>query len=96
MGSTTDKEPITIESSTEDRQHWRSYHNAFTHVRNRNCNIQGGPPDVVISGFPYHTELLLKERIRFLWEQILSFKRISHFGKEVNLRESLLDPVGPL
>ena len=29
----------------------------------------------------YHKELLLKERIRFLWEQILSFKRSSHFEK---------------
>ena len=25
------------------------------------------------SDFPYHKELLLKKRIRFLWEQILSF-----------------------
>ena len=36
------------------------------------------------SDFPYHKELLFKERIRFLWEQILSFKGSSHFEKERN------------
>ena len=45
------------------------------------------------SDFPNHKELLLKERIRSLWEQILSFKRSSHFEKGRNWRESLLDPV---
>ena len=43
--------------------------------------------------FPYHKELLLKERIRSLWEQILSNKRSSHFEEGRNWRESLLDPV---
>ena len=38
-------------------------------------------------------ELLLKERIHSLWEQILSFKRSSHFEKGRNWRDSLLDPV---
>ena len=30
------------------------------------------------SEFPFHKEMLLKERIRSIWEQILSFKRSSH------------------
>ena len=33
------------------------------------------------SNLSYHKELRLKERIRSLWEQVLSFKRSSHFGK---------------
>ena len=37
--------------------------------------------------------MLLKERIRSLWEQILPFKRSSHFEKGRNRRESLLIPV---
>ena len=41
-------------------------------------HIQGRSPNVV-SDFPYHKELLLKERICSLWEQILSFKRSSNF-----------------
>ena len=41
----------------------------------------------------YHKELLLKERIRSLCEQILSCKRSSHFEKGHIWRESLLDPV---
>ena len=36
------------------------------------------------SDFPYHKELLLKERDRYVWEQIISFKRISHFEKGRN------------
>ena len=43
-------------------------------------HIQGRSPNVV-SDFPYHKELLIKERICSLWEQILSFKRSSHFEK---------------
>ena len=46
-----------------------------------------------VSDFPYFKELLIKERIRSLWEQILSFKRISHFEKGRIWRESLFDPV---
>ena len=61
--------------------HWRSSHNAFTHVRNKNSNIQGRSPYV---DFPCHKELRLKERIRSLWEQIQSFKRISHYEKGRN------------
>ena len=41
------------------------------------------------SDFPYHKELLLKERFYSLWEQILSF----NFEKGRNDREPLLDPV---
>ena len=48
---------------------------------------------VVKSDFPYHKELLLKERIRSLCEQILSCKRNFPFEKVCNWRESLLDPV---
>ena len=36
------------------------------------------------SDLSYHKELLLKERIHSLWEQILSFKRSSHFEKDRN------------
>ena len=38
--------------------------------------IKGGHL-MLLKGFPNHKELLLKERISFLWEQILSFKRSS-------------------
>ena len=48
---------------------------------------------MVNNDFPYHKELLLKERIRSLWEQIFSFRTSSHFEKGRNWRESLLDPV---
>ena len=43
-----------------------------------------------VSDYKYHKELLLKERICSLWEQILSFKRSSHFEKGCNWREPLL------
>ena len=33
------------------------------------------------SDFQYYKELLIKERIHFLWEPILSFKSSSHFEK---------------
>ena len=71
------------------RMHWRSAH----HVRNKNSNTQGSLPNVLKVNFPYLQELLLKERIRPLWEQILSFKRSSYFEKGRNYRESLLDTV---
>ena len=41
----------------------------------------------------YHKELLLKERIRSLWKQILSFKRSAYHEKRRNWRESVLDSV---
>ena len=56
----------------------------ITHVRNRNNNIQWRSPNVVESDFPYNKELLLKERICSLWEQILSFNTSSHFEKGHN------------
>ena len=34
------------------------------------------------SDFPYYKELFIKERIRSLWEQILSFKRSSHLKRD--------------
>ena len=43
--------------------------------------------------FPYLMYLFLKEVIRSLWEQILSFKKSSYFEKGGDWRESLLDPV---
>ena len=49
---------------------WRSHHYTFAHVRNKNSNIQVGNSD-----FPYHKELLLKERIRSLWDTPLIFLR---------------------
>ena len=58
------------------KTHWRSSHYAVTHVRIKNSNIQCGKSDL-----SYHKELLLKEIIRFLWEQIIFFKRSSHFEK---------------
>ena len=42
--------------------------------------------------FPNHKQLHLAERIRSLWEQILSFKSSFHFERERNRREPLLDP----
>ena len=38
--------------------------------------------------FPYYKELLIKERIRSLWKQILSINRSSNFEKGRNRRES--------
>ena len=67
-----------------------------THVCNKNSNIQGRSLNVIKSDFPYYKELLIKERIRSLWEQILFFKRSFHFEKGHNWRESLLDPVDSL
>ena len=52
-----------------------------TQVRNKNSNIQGRSLNV-ISDFPYYKELLIKERIRSLWEQILSFKRSSYLNRD--------------
>ena len=46
-------------------------------------HIQGRSPNVE-SDLPYNKELLLKDRIRSLREQILSFKRSSHFEKVRN------------
>ena len=60
-----------------------------THVRNTNSNIQGRSLNW-ISDFPYYKKLLIKERIRSLWDRILSCKRSSHFEKGRNWRESLL------
>ena len=53
-------------------------------VRNENSNIQGMSLYVAKSDFPYYKELLIKERIRSLWEQIPSIKRSSHFEKALN------------
>ena len=36
------------------------------------------------SEIPFRKEPLFKDRIRSLWEQILSFKRSSHFEKGRN------------
>ena len=54
-----------------------------THVRNKNSNIQGRSLNL-ISDCLYYKELLIRERIRSLWEQILSFERSSHFKKGRN------------
>ena len=68
-------------------------------MRNKNSNIQGRLLIVIkvifhtIRNCPYYKELLIKERIRSIWEQILSFQRSSHFEKGSHWRESLLDPV---
>ena len=54
------------------------------HVGNKNRNIQGRSPNVVKVIFHTKKELLLKERICSLWEQIRSFMRSSHYEKERN------------
>ena len=54
------------------------------HVRNKSSNIQGEVTLCDKSDFPYYKELLIKERTRSLSEQILSFKRSSHFEKGGN------------
>ena len=57
----------------------------------KNSNTQGSSP-YVLKDFQYLKELLLykKKIFRSLWEQILFFKRSSHFEKG---RNSLLDTV---
>ena len=50
-------------------------------MRNNNSNIQGRSL-IVISDFPYYKELLKKERIHSLLEQILSFKRSYHLKRD--------------
>ena len=62
-------------------------------VRHKNRNFQERSPSIVKSDFPYNKELLLKERIRSLWGQILPFKRSSYFEKGRKCRESLLGSV---
>ena len=64
----------------------------ITHVRNKIVTFKGGHL-CDISDFLYYKELLIQERIRSLWEQILSFKRSSDFEKGRNQRGSLLDRV---
>ena len=67
----------------------------ITHLRTciiKIATFKGGHPMCKIY-FPCHKEHLLMERIRSLWEQILSIKRSSHFEKRCKWRESLLDPV---
>ena len=43
----------------------------YTQVRNKNSNTQGSSSNV-----PYLKELLLKERIHPLWEQILFLREV--------------------
>ena len=38
---------ITVQTYLICRYHWRSFHDAFTHVRNKSSNIQGRSPNVV-------------------------------------------------
>ena len=67
-------------------KHWRSSHYSNTHVWFKNSDIQGRSyTKCGKSDFPKYKELLLKERIRFLWEQIVSFKRSSHFDCLIQL-----------
>ena len=58
----------TCQRDFYESSHGRGSHHAVTHVR-KNSNNQGRSPNVV-----YHKELLLKERIRSIWEQVLSLK----------------------
>ena len=90
----------------QDKAHWRSSNFAVTHVRNKIVTFKGGQH--MWSGvvrdcidfwslhpylIQYYKKLHIKEIIRSLWEQILSFKRSSHFEKRRIWRQSLLDPV---
>ena len=54
------------------------------HVPYKNSNIQGRSLNVIKVIFSYYKELLIKERICSQREQILSFKRSSHFEKGCN------------
>ena len=63
--------------------HWRSSHYAVTHVRNKKVTFKGDH-SMCKSDLSYRKELLLKERIRSLWEQILFFKKSSHFEEGRN------------
>ena len=54
--------------------HLRSSQYTVTHERNKRGVTLCGK-----SKFPYYKELLIKERIRSLWEQILSFNRLKSF-----------------
>ena len=56
-------------------------------MHNKKSNIQGRSLNVL-----KYKELLIKERIPFLWGQILSFERGSHLKRDA-IEESLLDPV---
>ena len=49
------------------------------HLRKKIVTFKGGKSDC-----PHHKELLLKERVRSLWEQIIAFKRSSHFERGRN------------
>ena len=60
-------------------------------MHNKNSNIQGRS-FCDKTDFPDYKELLIKERIRSIWEQILSFKIISHLKSDA-IEKSLLDPV---
>ena len=63
----------------------------YTHVHNKNSNTHS--KDLTLCGesdFPYHKELLLKERIRPLWEQILSFKRSSNLKMDIIVENQCL------
>ena len=84
-----------LKNSTDDRigrlllcwglKHWRSTHYEVTHMRNENCTHSMEITYCDNIEFPYHKELLLKERISSLWEQILSFKKSSYFEKGTQL-----------
>ena len=48
--------------------HWRISHNALTHMRNKNSNIQGRSANVV-----YHKELLSS------WSKFFPLREVPHF-----------------
>ena len=84
MGHTNEATENNIQTTKETPLHWRSSHYAVTHVRNKTSRILGRSPNVVKVSFRTIRNCSLKERIRSLWEQILSFKRSSHFEKAHN------------
>ena len=86
--STAKQGPNTM-GATATTTTWRSSHYTVKHMRNKISNSQGSSPNYCSkSDFPYHKKLLLRERIRSLWEPILSFKRSSHSVKGTQLKRT--------
>ena len=77
---------------SSDQNHWSSSNYAVTHVRNKDNNIQGRPPNV--GKVIFHTIRNCSYRKEFApyGSKFFPLKN-SHYENGRNLRESLLDPV---
>ena len=80
LESISDRAEFNSDTFGNYHQSWRGSHYADTHARNKNRNIQERSPNLVFF-FPCYKKILIKERIRSLWEQILSLTRNSHIEK---------------